>query len=198
MNDKLQIRNSTAEFLIFATQNESDTIEVRFEENTLWLTQQAMAELFLTTKQNISQHIQTIVTTGELSLEATVKKFLTVRLEGTREVRRPIEYYSLDMIIAVGYRVNSRRATQFRQWATNVLRDFALRGYVLDRKRMENGRFLGEDYFEHLLAEIREIRLSERRFYQKITDIYATSMDYDPKSQTSRELRMIPRSAWCR
>ena len=187
MNDKLQIRNSTAEFLIFATQNESDTIEVRFEENTLWLTQQAMAELFLTTKQNISQHIQTIVTTGELSWEATVKKFLTVRLEGTREVRRPIEYYSLDMIIAVGYRVNSRRATQFRQWATNVLRDFALRGYVLDRKRMENGRFLGEDYFEHLLAEIREIRLSERRFYQKITDIYATSMDYDPKSQTTRE-----------
>ena len=187
MNDKLQIRNSTAEFLIFATQNESDTIEVRFEENTLWLTQQAMAELFLTTKQNISQHIQTIVTSGELSLEATVKKFLTVRLEGTREVRRPIEYYSLDMIIAVGYRVNSRRATQFRQWATNVLRDFALRGYVLDRKRMENGRFLGEDYFEHLLAEIREIRLSERRFYQKITDIYATSMDYDPKSQTTRE-----------
>ena len=198
MNDKLQIRNSTAEFLIFATQNESDTIEVRFEENTLWLTLQAMAELFLTTKQNISQHIQTIVTSGELSLEATVKKFLTVRLEGTREVRRPIEYYSLDMIIAVGYRVNSRRATQFRQWATNVLRDFALRGYVLDRKRMENGRFLGEDYFEHLLAEIREIRLSERRFYQKITDIYATNMDYDPKSQTTRELRMIPRSAWCR
>ena len=187
MNDKLQIRNSTAEFLIFATQNESDTIEVRFEENTLWLTQQAMAELFLTTKQNISQHIQTIVTSGELYLEATVKKFLTVRLEGTREVHRPIEYYSLDMIIAVGYRVNSRRATQFRQWATNVLRDFALRGYVLDRKRMENGRFLGEDYFEHLLAEIREIRLSERRFYQKITDIYATSMDYDPKSQTTRE-----------
>ena len=115
MNDKLQIRNSTAEFLIFATQNESDTIEVRFEENTLWLTQQAMAELFLTTKQNISQHIQTIVASGELSSEATVKKFLTVRLEGTREVRRPIEYYSLDMIIAVGYRVNSRRATQFRQ-----------------------------------------------------------------------------------
>ena len=187
MNDKLQIRNSTAEFLIFATQNESDTIEVRFEENTLWLTQQAMAELFLTTKQNISQHIQTIVASGELSSEATVKKFLTVRLEGTREVRRPIEYYSLDMIIAVGYRVNSRRATQFRQWATNVLRNFALRGYVLDRKRMENGQFLGEDYFEHLLAEIREIRLSERRFYQKVTDIYATSMDYDPKSQTTRE-----------
>ena len=187
MDDKLQIRNSTAEFLIFATQNESDTIEVRFEENTLWLTQLTMAELFQTTKQNISQHIQTICETGELTYEATVKNFLTVRKEGAREVRRTIEYYSLDMIIAVGYRVNSLRATQFRQWATKVLRDFALRGYVLDRKRMENGRFLGKDYFEHLLAEIREIRLSERRFYQKITDIYATSMDYDPKSQTTRE-----------
>ena len=187
MNNDLQIRNSTAEFLIFATQNESDTIEVRFEENTLWLTQLTMAELFQSTKQNISQHIQTICETGELTYEATVKNFLTVRKEGAREVRRTMEYYSLDMIIAVGYRVNSRRATQFRQWATKVLRDFALRGYVLDRKRMENGRFLGEDYFEHLLAEIREIRLSERRFYQKITDIYATSMDYDPKSQTTRE-----------
>ena len=98
-----------------------------------------------------------------------------------------VRHYNLDAIIAVGYRVNSRRATQFRQWATNVLRDFALHGYVLDRKRMENGRFLGEDYFEHLLAEVREIRLSERRFYQKITDIYATSMDYDPKSPTTRE-----------
>ena len=187
MNDKLRIRNSTAEFLIFATQNESDTIEVRFEENTLWLTQSAMAELFQTTKQNISQHIQTICETGELTYEATVKNFLTVRKEGAREVKRTIEYYSLDMIIAVGYRVNSRRATQFRQWATTVLRDFAIRGYVLNRKRMENGRFLGEDYCEHLLAEIREIRLSERRFYQKVTDIYATSMDYDSKSQTTRE-----------
>ena len=146
-----------------------------------------MAELFQTTKQNISQHIQTICETGELTYEATVKNFLTVRKEGAREVKRTIEYYSLDMIIAVGYRVNSRRATQFRQWATNVLRDFAIRGYVLDRKRMENGSFLGEDYFEHLLAEIREIRLSERRFYQKVTDIYATSMDYDPKSPTTRE-----------
>lgn len=114
MNNDLQIRNSTAEFLIFATQNESDTIEVRFEENTLWLTQLTMAELFQTTKQNISQHIQTICETGELTYEATVKNFLTVRKEGAREVRRTIEYYSLDMIIAVGYRVNSRRATQFR------------------------------------------------------------------------------------
>ena len=116
MNNTHQIRNSTAEFLIFATQNESDTIEVRLEENTLWLTQQTMAVLFQTTKQNISQHIQNIVETGELSYEATVKKFLTVRTEGTREVNRTIEYCALDMIIAVGYRVNSRRATQFRQW----------------------------------------------------------------------------------
>ena len=187
MNKKLQIRNSTAEFLIFATENEADGIEVRFEEQTLWLTQSAMADLFHTTKQNVSLHIQNIFESCELSQDATVKFFLTVRQEGTRQVNRSLEYYNLDMIIAVGYRVNSRRATQFRQWATGVLRDFALRGYVLDRKRMENGSFLGEDYFEHLLAEIREIRLSERRFYQKITDIYATSMDYNPQSPTTRE-----------
>ena len=187
MNDKLQIRNSTAEFLIFATQNDSNTIEVRFEGNTLWLTQLAMAELFQCTPENILVHLHNIFQEGELTSAATAKDFLVVRQEGTRMVQRMLKYYNLDAIIAVGYRVNSRRATQFRQWATKVLRDFAIRGYVLDRKRMENGSFLGEDYFEHLLAEIREIRLSERRFYQKVTDIYATSMDYDPKSQTTRE-----------
>lgn len=182
-----QIRNSTAEFLIFVAQNETDSIEVRFENETLWLTQQLMAGLFDTTKQNISLHIQNVIANNELPPEATVKDFLTVRQEGSRQVSRTLEYYNLDMIIAVGYRVNSRRATQFRQWATTVLRDYALRGYVIDRKRMENGKFLDKDYFEHLLAEIREIRLSERRFYQKITDIYATSIDYDTNAMTTRE-----------
>lgn len=187
MNKKLRIRNSTAEFLTFASQTEGNSIEVRFEEDTLWLTQQLIAELFGTTKQNVSLHIQNILSEGELSAEATVKNFLTVRQEGSRQVSRSLEYYNLDMIIAVGYRVNSKRATEFRQWATAVLRDYAVRGYVIDRKRMENGTFLNEDYFEHLLAEIREIRLSERRFYQKITDIYATSMDYDPNAPTTVE-----------
>lgn len=187
MNKKLRIRNSTAEFLTFASQNAGNSIEVRFEENTLWLTQQLIAELFGTTKQNVSLHIQNIISDGELAADATVKDFLTVRQEGDRQVSRTLEYYNLDMIIAVGYRVNSKRATEFRQWATAILRDYAIRGYVIDRKRMENGTFLNEDYFEHLLAEIREIRLSERRFYQKITDIYATSLDYNPDAPTTVE-----------
>lgn len=187
MNKKLRIRNSTAEFLTFVSQNEGNSIEVRFEENTLWLTQQLIAELFGTTKQNVSLHIQNIIADGELAADATVKDFLTVRQEGDRQVSRTLEYYNLDMIIAVGYRVNSKRATEFRQWATAILRDYAIRGYVIDRKRMENGTFLNEDYFEHLLAEIREIRLSERRFYQKITDIYATSLDYNPDAPTTVE-----------
>ena len=187
MNKKLRIRNSTAEFLTFASLNEGNSIEVRFEENTLWLTQQLIAELFGTTKQNVSLHIQNIISDGELAADATVKDFLTVRQEGDRQVSRTLEYYNLDMIIAVGYRVNSKRATEFRQWATAILRDYAIRGYVIDRKRMENGTFLNEDYFEHLLAEIREIRLSERRFYQKITDIYATSLDYNPDAPTTVE-----------
>jgi hypothetical protein len=184
MNNDLQIRNSTAEFLIFATQNESDTIEVRFEKETLWLSQKWMAKLFDCTTDNISLHLKNIFSSGELEQNSVTEDFSATATDG-KNYR--VRHYNLDAIIAVGYRVNSRRATQFRQWATKVLRDFALRGYVLDRKRMENGRFLGEDYFEHLLAEIREIRMSERRFYQKITDIYATSMDYDPKSQTTRE-----------
>ena len=187
MNKKLQIRNSTAEFLTFVSQNESDSIEVRFEGDTLWLTQQLIAELFQTSIPNISMHIKSIYSEKELNEAETLKKFLTVRQEGNRQVNRSLEYYNLDIIIAVGYRVNSKRATEFRQWATAILRDYAVRGYVIDRKRMENGTFINKDYFEHLLAEIREIRLSERRFYQKITDIYATSMDYDPKAPTTLE-----------
>ena len=185
--EKLQIRNSTAEFLTFASASEENSIEVRFENETLWLTQQLIAELFQTSVPNISMHIKSIYEDKELEEAATLKNFLTVRQEGNRQVSRNLEYYNLDMIIAVGYRVNSKRATEFRQWSTAVLRDFAIRGYVIDRKRMENGTFLNEDYFEHLLAEIREIRLSERRFYQKITDIYATSMDYNPNAPTTIE-----------
>jgi len=128
-----------------------------------------------------------IYESGRLTREATIRKFLIVQTEGDREVSRTLDYYNLDTIISVGYRVNSRRATQFRQWATRVLTEFAIKGYVLDKKRMENGTFLGEDYFERLLAEIREIRLSERRFYQKITDIYATSLDYNRNAPTTRE-----------
>lgn len=183
----LIIRNSTAEFLIFSMQSKSKGIEVRYEDENLWLTQKMMAELFQVTPQNITLHLQSIYNEKELNEEATCKNFLQVQKEGNREVNRSIKFYNLDAVISVGYRVNSKRATEFRQWATRVLKEFSVKGFVLDRKRLENGAFLGEDYFEHLLEEIREIRLSERRFYQKVTDIYATSVDYNPKSEITIE-----------
>lgn len=180
------IRNSTAEFLIFQAEAKEQGIEVMYAEETIWCTQKAMAALFDVGVPAISKHLANVFETGELKEEATISKMETVQQEGNREVKRMVVMYKLDAIIAVGYRVNSIRATQFRQWATSILREFAIRGYVLDKKRMENGTFLGEDYFEHLLAEIREIRLSERRFYQKLTDIYATSMDYNKDAPTTR------------
>lgn len=181
------IRNSTAEFLIFTAASGEGSIEVRYEDETIWLSQKMMAALFDVGVPTISEHLKNIYDTGELAREATIRKFRTVQAEGGRDVARNLDYYSLDAIISVGYRVNSRRATQFRQWATQVLKEFAVKGYVLDRARMENGTFLGTDYFERLLAEIREIRLSERRFYQKITDIYATSIDYNQNAPTTQE-----------
>ncbi len=181
------IRNSTADFLIFTAQSGEESIEVRYEDETIWLSQKMMAKLFDVDVRTVSEHLGNIYEQGELRRDATIRKFRTVQTEGKREVTRNVEFYNLDAIISVGYRVNSKRATQFRQWATQVLREFAIKGYVLDRKRLENGTFLGEDYFERLLEEIREIRLSERRFYQKITDIYATSVDYNKDAATTRE-----------
>ncbi len=181
------IRNSTAEFLIFAASGDGESIEVRYEDATIWTSQKMMAVLFGVDVRTISEHLKNLFETQELSRESTIRNFRIVQSEGMRTVTRTIDHYNLDAIISVGYRVNSKRATQFRQWATQVLREFAIKGYVLDNKRMENGSFLGEDYFERLLAEIREIRLSERRFYQKITDIYATSLDYNPHTPTTRE-----------
>ncbi len=184
--DKKLIRNSTAEFLIFTGQAGEQSIEARYEDETIWLSQRFMAELFAVDVRTISEHLKNIYETGEIQREATLRKFRRVQTEGNREVARSVDFYNLDAIISVGYRVNSVRATQFRQWATQVLREFAIKGYVLDKKRMENGAFLGEDYFERLLEEIREIRLSERRFYQKITDIYATSVDYNRDAPTTK------------
>ncbi|ENQ7656212.1 virulence RhuM family protein [Pseudomonas aeruginosa] len=186
MNGKKLIRNSTAEFLIFTGQAGEQSIEARYEDETLWLSQKLMAELFGVDVRTVSEHLKNIFASQELAPEATIRKFRIVQQEGQREVSRAVDFYNLDAIISVGYRVNSLRATQFRQWATGVLREFAIKGYVLDRQRMENGSFLGEDYFERLLAEIREIRLSERRFYQKITDIYATSVDYNKDAPTTK------------
>ncbi len=181
---KLQIRNSTAEFLIFTSQAGENGIEVRYENETIWLTQKLMAELFDVDKRTISEHLQNICNSGELLENSVVRNFRTTAADGKNY---DTKFYNLDAIISVGYRVNSVRATQFRQWATRVLRDFAIKGYVLDNKRLENGTFLGEEYYERLLAEIREIRLSERRFYQKITDIYTTSIDYNKEAPTTRD-----------
>jgi hypothetical protein len=184
---QLRIRNGTAEFLIFSYQTGGDGVEVRVQDGTIWLSQKLMGQLFDTSADNIALHLKNIFVDEELSEAATTEDFSVVQREGNRDVKRTVKHYNLDAIIAVGYRVNSKRATAFRQWATGILRDYALRGYVLDRKRMENGTFLDDDYFERLLEEIREIRLSERRFYQKITDIYATSMDYNKDAPITRE-----------
>ena len=186
MSRKFEIRNSTAEFLTFIAEGKEDGMQVLYKDETIWATQKAMAQLFDCSTDNIGVHLKNIFTSNELDKEATTEKISVVQKEGERDVNRTTTFYNLDAIISVGYRVNSVRATQFRQWCTYVLRQFAIRGYVIDKKRMENGSFIGEDYFEHLLAEIREIRLSERRFYQKLTDIYATSIDYNKSAPTTR------------
>jgi hypothetical protein len=177
------IRNSTAEFLIFTDQAGENSIEARYEDETLWLTQKLMAELFAVSLSSVNEHLKHIFADEELNPDAVIRNFRITASDGKAYNTK---FYNLDAIISVGYRVNSLRATQFRQWATQVLREFAIKGYVLDKKRMENGAFLNEDYFERLLEEVREIRLSERRFYQKITDIYATSVDYNRDAPTTR------------
>ena len=183
MEKNLTIRNSTAEFLIFQAQDKSQGVEVVYHDETIWATQKAMSVLFDCTTDNIGLHLKNIFSSGELKKESVTEKVSATASDGKNY---QTQFYNLDAIISVGYRVNSIRATQFRQWCTYVLRQFAIRGYVIDKKRMENGSFLGEDYFEHLLAEIREIRLSERRAYQKITDIYATAIDYNKDAPTTR------------
>ena len=184
MSERRIIRNSTAEFLVFQAEGKEQGVEVFYKDKTIWCTQKAMATLFDCSTDNVGLHLKNIFACGELIKDSVTEKISATASDGKNYMT---QFYNLDAIIAVGYRVNNIRATQFRQWATSVLREFAIRGYVLDKKRMENGTFLGEDYFEHLLAEIREIRLSERRFYQKLTDIYATSMDYNKDAPTTRQ-----------
>lgn len=182
----LEIRNSTAEFLTFIATGKEEGIQVLYRDETIWATQKAMATLFDVGIPAVNKHLNNIFASGELLKEATVSKMEIVQMEGEREVKRSTEFYNLDAIISVGYRINSVRATQFRQWCTYVLRQFAIRGYIIDKKRMENGSFIDVDYFEQLLEEIREIRLSERNFYQKLTDIYATAIDYNANAPTSK------------
>ena len=164
-------------------EGKEDGIQVMYKDETIWATQKAMAQLFDCSTDNISLHLKNIFASGELVKDSVTEKNSATAADGKNYQTM---FYNLDAIISVGYRVNSVRATQFRQWCTFVLRQFAIRGYVIDKKRMENGSFIGEDYFEHLLAEIREIRLSERRFYQKLTDIYATAIDYNKDAPTTR------------
>ena len=183
MTKRREIRNSTAEFLIFQIEGKEQGVEVYYKDKTVWCTQKAMSMLFDCTTDNIGLHLKNIFASGELEKESVTEKISATASDGKNYMT---QFYNLDAVISVGYRVNSIRATQFRQWATSVLREYAIRGYVLDRKRMENGTFLDEDYFEHLLAEIREIRLSERRFYQKLTDIYSTAIDYNRDAPTTK------------
>ena len=186
MKKNLQIRNSTMEFLTFVLDGKEDGVQVLYKDDTIWATQKAMSILFDCSTDNIGLHLKNIFNSNELDEKSTTEKISVVQTEGDREVNRTMTFYNLDAVISVGYRVNSLRATQFRQWTTNVIRQFAIRGYVIDKKRMENGTFIGQDYFEHLLAEIREIRLSERRFYQKLTDIYSTAIDYSSDAATTK------------
>ena len=181
--NKVQIRNSTAEFLVFTTQTGEKGIEVRVEDQTVWLTQKLIGVLFDKGRSTITEHLQNIFATGELDEKAVCRDFRHTAEDGKDYTTA---FYNLDAIIAVGFRVNSARATQFRQWAIGILRDFAIRGYVLDKERLKNGAIFDQAYFDNLLAEIREIRASERRFYQKITDIYATAMDYSAEAETTQ------------
>lgn len=184
---EIQIRNSIEDFLVFSLQAGESGISVRVHNEDVWLTQKAMGELFGCSSDNIGLHLKKIFEAGELDAEATTEKISVVQQEGVRHVSRQVTFYNLDAIISVGYRVNSLRATQFRQWATQVLKRLTIQGYVLDKRRLENGQVFDESYFDHLLDEIREIRSSERRFYQKITDIYATSVDYSADAATTQQ-----------
>lgn len=177
------IRNSTADFLMFALDGQGEGIQVVVEDETVWLTQKAMATLFDCTVANINQHLKSVFESGELQESLTIKDFLIVAADGKK---RTAKHYNLDAVISVGYRINSMRATQFRKWATGVLSAFTRQGYVLDRRRLENGQVFSAEYFDRLTEEYQEIRASERLFYQKVTDIYATAYDYDPASEQTR------------
>ena len=182
--NKLQIRNSTVDFLVFTKDAAEDGIEVRVQDNDVWLTQKAIAQLFDVERSVITKHLKNVFASGELSEHAVCAKFAQTADDGKTY---QYKFYALSAIMAVGYRVNSERATQFRQWATKVLDTFAKQGYVLDKSRLINGQIFDEDYFDHLVSEIQEIRASERRFYQKITDIYATAVDYSLDSKITRD-----------
>ena len=186
--DKLSIKDELTDFLLYTTPNGEIKVEVILHNETVWLSQKSIAQLFSVNVPAISKHLDNIYESGELTREATISILETVQTEGTREVKRNIEYYNLDAIISVGYRVNSTQATRFRIWATNTLKEYIIKGFVMDDNRLKNGRYFGKDYFKELLERVRSIRSSERRIYQQITDIFAEcSIDYDPKSNITNE-----------
>jgi hypothetical protein len=181
-----EIPERSSELVLYQAADGETRIQVRLLDGTVWLSQRLIAELFQKNVRTVNEHIQNVYSDGELSPEATIRKFRIVQREGDRDVVRLVDFYNLDMIIAVGYRVRSTRGTQFRQWATRTLREYLVKGFALDDERLKEGRSLGDDYFDELLERIRDIRASERRFYQKITDIYATSIDYDANAEITK------------
>ena len=185
----ITIRSSAAEYLTYvaAVGDQPDALEIRYEDENVWLTQKMMAQLYDVTVANVNQHIKSIFADGELLPEATIKKYLIVQNEGSRTVSRSVDHYNLQMIIAVGFKVNNERAVQFRRWANSIVKDYTIQGWVMDEERLKKGgSVLTKEYFEKQLEKIREIRMSERRFYQKITDIYATALDYDPSAPATK------------
>lgn len=188
-NKEITFRSSAAEYLTYvaAVGDQPDAIEIRYEDENVWLTQKMMAQLYDVDVRTINEHITHVFNDGELESEATVRNFRIVQLEGTRNVSREVKHYNLQMIIAVGFKVNNERAVQFRKWANSIVKDYTIQGWVMDEERLKKGgSILTKEYFEKQLEKIREIRMSERRFYQKITDIYATALDYDPTAPATK------------
>ena len=186
--DEITIRSSAAEYLTYvaSTGEQQDSIEMRYEDENIWLTQKMMATLYDVSVAAINQHIKKVYNDSELEPDSTIKKYLIVQKEGLRQVSREIAHYNLQMIIAVGFKVNNERAVQFRKWANSIVKDYTIKGWVMDDERLKRGTYLTEKYFDEQLERIREIRASERKFYQKITDLYATAVDYDKNSTTTK------------
>lgn len=188
MKKEISIRSSAAEYLTYvaSTGDNPDSIEMRYEDENIWLTQKMMATLYDVTVAAVNQHIKKIYDDSELEPETTIKKYLIVQKEGSREVKRNVDHYNLQMIIAVGFKVNNERAVQFRKWANSIVKDYTIKGWVMDDQRLKDGTYLTEKYFDEQLERIREIRASERKFYQKITDLYATAVDYDKNAAATK------------
>ncbi len=186
--DEITIHRSAAEYLTYvaAVGDNADSMEMRYEDENIWLTQKMMAQLYDVSLPTVNEHIKKIYDDGELAEKATIRKFRIVQTEGSRQVNREVIHYNLQMIIAVGFKVNNDRAVRFRKWSGQIIKDYTIQGWTMDKERLKKGHMFTDEYFERQLQNIREIRLSERKFYQKITDLYATAFDYDKDAKTTR------------